>query len=111
MMSRLRKLDDYVTFYEISSDSPEPGWEEETEVFKSFCEIYEPSAKDVQLGNLETSKTNTTLIIRNPMPEYIPRVSHTFTINSGLYKGISFNIKNIAPDKQPNYLKLVGEAQ
>lgn len=110
-MSRLKNLKNYVTFYELSTDSPEPGWEEETEVFQSFCEIYEPSAKDVQLGNLETSRINTTLIIRNPMPDYIPKVSHTFTINSGLYEGYSFNIKNIAPDKEPNYLKLVGEAQ
>lgn len=110
-MSRLKNLKNYVTFYEVSTDSPEAGWEDETEVFQSFCEIYEPSAKDVQLGNLETSKINTTIIIRNPIPEYIPKVSHTFTINSGLYTGISFNIKNIAPDKEPNYIKLVGEAQ
>lgn len=110
-MSRLKNLKNYVTFYEVSADSPEAGWEDETEVFQSFCEIYEPSAKDVQLGNLETSKINTTVIIRNPIPEYIPKVSHTFTINSGLYTGISFNIKNIAPDKEPNYIKLVGEAQ
>ncbi len=111
MMSKVRKLDDYVTFHELTNDGPEAGWEEETDVFSSFCEIYEPSAKDVQLGNLETSKTNTTLIIRNPIPEYTPKVNHTFTIKSGLYNGISFNIKNIAPDKNPNYIKIVGEAQ
>lgn len=108
-MKRLRKLDEYVTFYELTQNGPEAGMEEETEVFQSFCEIYEPTAKDFQLGSLETSKTAITVIIRNAYPEYVPHVSHTFKIASGMYENYTFSIKHVAP-VDGSYMKVVGES-
>lgn len=106
---RMNNLKDFVTFYKIADNGPEPGMGQSTEVMKAYAEIYEPSAKDVQLGNLELDKTSVTIIIRNTYPEYVPKVNQRFTVNSGMYQGMSFNIKHVSP-KDINFMKVVGEA-
>ena len=65
--------------------------------------------KDVQLGNLETSKRSVTINIRNAQPDFLPTVNHVFEIKNGMYAGLTFDIKNVAPAKTPNYIKVVGE--
>lgn len=104
---RMNNLKDFVTFYMVTDNGPEPGMGTSTEVMKAYAEVYEPSAKDIQLGNLETDKLSLTIIIRNTYPEYVPKVNHTFTVNSGMYQGESFNIKHVAP-KEANFMKIVG---
>lgn len=108
-MTRVNAMHDYVTFIEELQAGPEAGMTEQKEVFNSFAEIYEPSTKDIALGNLETSNTNITLIIRNPYPEFTPKVNNTFKVLSGIYGGQTFNIKSVTP-KDSTYLKLVGES-
>lgn len=105
---RMNNLKDYVEFFDVTDNGPEAGMGTTEKVFEAFAEIYEPSAKDVQLGNLELDKTNVTVIIRNAFPEFTPRVNQTFKVISGLYGGQSFNIKNVAP-KDSTYFKIVGE--
>lgn len=106
---RSNSLKDYVTFYAITDNGPEPGMGTSKKVFKSYAEVHEPSAKDVQLGNLELDKTNITVIIRNCFPEYVPKVNQTFTLNTGMYQNQNFNIKHVSP-KDINYMKVVGES-
>ncbi|WNM55018.1 hypothetical protein CoNPh25_CDS0013 [Staphylococcus phage S-CoN_Ph25] len=79
------------------------------EVFSCFAGLYEPTQKDVQLGNLETSKRSVTINIRNAQPDFLPTVNHVFEIKNGMYAGLTFDIKNVAPAKTPNYIKVVGE--
>ena len=107
----INRLDDYIIFNESVSDGPEAGYGEDAEVYKCFAELYEPSQKDVQLGNLETVKQSVTAIIRDACPQFRPSVRNTFTIQTGLYKGMHFNIKHVAPAKVNGYIKVVGEAQ
>lgn len=104
---RMNNLKDYITFYDVVNSGPEPGMGTTEEVFKASAEIYEPSVKDVQLGNLELDKTSITVIIRNSFPEYVPNVKQTFTVNTGMYQGMTFNIKNVSP-KDANFMKIVG---
>ncbi|MBF7025928.1 head-tail adaptor protein [Staphylococcus kloosii] len=106
---RMNNLKDYVEFFDVTDNGPEAGMGTTEKVFEAFAEIYEPSAKDVQLGNLELDKTNVTVIIRNSYPEFTPRVNQTFKVISGLYGGQSFNIKNVAL-KDATYFKIVGES-
>lgn len=105
-MKRLKKMNDYVAFYEVVQNGPEPG-NKKQKVFESFAEIYEPSQKDMQLGNLESSTTKVTVVIRNPYPEFTPYVNQTFKVMSGVYGGLVFDIKQVAP-KDDSYLKVVG---
>ena len=51
----LNQLDYRVTFYEVVNDGPEAGMNEQKEIYSCFAGMYEPTQKDVQLGNLELS--------------------------------------------------------
>ncbi|AYU54678.1 hypothetical protein [Staphylococcus debuckii] len=107
----LNQLDYRVTFYESTNDGPEAGMDTLQQVYSCFAGLYEPTQKDVQLGNLELSKRSVTLNIRNAQPQFIPSVNQTFEIKNGMYAGLFFNVKNVAPAKSPNYVKVVGEEQ
>lgn len=107
----LNQLDYRVTFYENTNDGPEAGMNERNELYSCFAGMYEPTQKDVQLGNLELSKRSVTLNIRDAQPQFIPNVNQTFEIQNGMYAGLFFNVKNVAPAKTPNYVKVVGEEQ
>lgn len=104
---RVNQMKDYVVFNKVAEDGPYPGMGGNDDLFESWCEVYEPSSKDISLGNLETSTVNVTVIIRNAYPEFLPDVGNTFEIKTGMYKDTEFNIKNIAP-KEENTLKIVG---
>ena len=52
----LNQLDYRVTFYENTNDGPEAGMNERNELYSCFAGMYEPTQKDVQLGNLELRK-------------------------------------------------------
>ena len=104
---RVSTMKDFVEFYSAKSNSPYPGMSSKNSVFKSWGEIYEPSSKDIELASLDTSTINVTLIIRNTFPEFVPQENQTFTIKTGMYKDVEFNIKNIAP-KDENTIKIVG---
>lgn len=105
---RVNKLTDYVEFQKVVNSGPEPGGSLTT-VFQAYCEIYSPSAKDYQMGNLESGKTSITVIIRNSFPEYVPKISEVFVIKTGIYNGKKFNIKTVSPIND-EFIKVVGES-
>lgn len=107
----LNQLDYRVTFYEVVNEGPEAGMNEWKELYSCFAGLYEPTQKDVQLGNLELSKRSVTLNIRDAQPQFTPNVNQTFKIENGMYADLFFNVKNVAPAKTPNYIKVVGEEQ
>jgi hypothetical protein len=107
----LNQLDYRVVFYDVVNDGPEAGMNEWKEVYSCYTGLYEPTQKDVQLGNLELSKRSVTLNIRNAQPQFVPSVNQTFEIKNGMYAGLFFNVKNVAPAKTPNYIKVVGEEE
>lgn len=59
----LNELDYRVAFYSVSNNGPEAGVSDKKEIFNCFAGLYEPTQKDVQLGNLETSKRSVTINI------------------------------------------------
>ena len=58
------------------------------EIYSCFAGLYEPTQKDVQLGNLELSKRSVTLNIRDAQPQFIPNVNQIFEIQNGMYAGL-----------------------
>lgn len=100
-------MKDYITFTQIVNSGPYPGMGSKEPIFESWCEVYEPSTKDIQLGSLETSTVNVTVIFRSAFPEFVPDVGNTFTLNTGMYKGTEFNIRTVSP-KDENTMKIVG---
>lgn len=107
----LNQLDYRVTFYEITDDGPEAGMVERHQLYSCFAGLYEPTQKDVQLGNLGLTKKSVTLNIRNAQPQFIPSTRYVFEIQNGIYQGLFFNVKNVAPAKTAGYIKVVGEEQ
>ena len=107
----LNQLDYRVSFFKRVKDGPEAGSEKLQQVYACFAGLYEPTQKDVQLGNLGTDKVSVTLNIRNAQSQYMPTVREVFELKNGLYKGLFFNIKNVAPAKTSGYIKVVGEQQ
>lgn len=107
----LNQLDYSVIFYAIVNEGPEAGMYERQDLYSCFAGLYEPTQKDVQLGNLELLNNSVTLNIRNPLPVFVPAVHHFFEIENGLYTGMKFNIKNVSPAKTDGYIKIVGEEQ
>lgn len=104
---RANAMKDYIKFTEVTNNGPYPGMGGKEVIYECWCEVYEPSTKDIQLSALETSTVNVTVIFRNPFPHYVPDVGNTFSIETGMYKGTEFNIKNVAP-KEANTMKIVG---
>ncbi|MDN5612411.1 MAG: head-tail adaptor protein [Staphylococcus equorum] len=107
----LNDLDYRVTFYNVVNDGPEAGMKDWEAVYSCFASLYEPTQKDVQLGNLEVSNRSVTLNIRDAQPQFIPNANQVFEIQNGMYAGLFFNIKNVAPAKTPRYVKVVGEEE
>lgn len=107
----LNNLNWYIEFLEVKPIGPEAGMNGEVKVYSCFADLYEPTQKDVQLGNLETTNNSVTIKIRNAHPQFTPSVSQVFVVKNGIYKDMKFNIKNVAPAKTPDYLKVVGEEQ
>ena len=52
----LNNLNWYIDFLEVKPTGPEAGMNGEVKVYSCFADLYEPTQKDVQLGNLETTK-------------------------------------------------------
>lgn len=104
---RANSMKDYIKFQEVTNNSPYPGMGGKQVIYESWCEVYEPSTKDIQLSSLETESTNVTVVIRNVFPEFVPDVGNTFVITTGMYRDTEFNIKNVAP-KEQNTMKIVG---
>jgi len=107
----LNQLDCRVVFYEVTDNGPEAGMAEWVEIYSCFAGLYEPTQKDVQLGNLGLVKNSVTLNIRNAQPQFVPNSRQVFEIKNGIYKGLFFNVKNVAPAKTSGYIKVVGEEQ
>ena len=107
----LNSLDYRISFYTDLDEGPEAGMGELQNVYSCFADMYEPTQKDVQLNNLEVSKRSVTLNIRDAQPQFIPSSKHVFEIKNGMYAGLFFNVKNVAPAKSPNYVKVVGEEE
>lgn len=107
----LNNLDYRVSFYKLVADGPEAGVSKPQQVYACYAGLYEPTQKDVQLGNLGLDKVSVTLNIRSAHPQYMPTVREIFQIENGIYQGLFFNIKNVAPAKDKGYIKIVGEQQ
>ena len=84
----LNNLDYRITFYDVVNDGPEAGMNDWQEIYSCFADLYEPTQKDVQLGNLELNKRSVTLNIRDAQPQFIPNVNQIFEIQNGMYAGL-----------------------
>src|SRR5699024_1549487 len=107
----LNNLNWYIEFLEVKPTGPEAGMNGVVKVYSCFADLYEPTQKDVQLGNLETTNNSVRIKIRNDHPQFTPSVKQELEIRNGIHKDMKYNIKNGEPYKTRDYLKAGGEEQ
>jgi len=98
-----------VIFYEYApNDGPEPGESEKKVLFKSWAKIDEMWLKDMELAKSQGTESDVTIIIRDPLDDYIPSNKHYISIDDRMYRNCRYNIKHVQPDVQDrNFINVV----
>lgn len=97
-----------VAFIQTVNSGPEVGGDY-TVVYECFCDMYDPTLKDVQFFDLTSSQHAVTLTIRNAYQEFEPEPHHLFKLLGGYFNGKTFEVISVSPysDNQ-EYLKIIG---
>lgn len=100
-----------VTFYEYKpSPGPEPGEQEKRELFSCWAKIDEMWLKDQEVAKSNGTMSDVTIVIRDPLNDYIPTNKHYVSIDDRLYKDVRYNVKHVQPDVQDrNFINIVAE--
>lgn len=99
---------DRVLFLQYFNTGPYPEDEEKEELYSCFCKIYSSSMKDLEILKSTESASGFTIVIRDPIPQYLPDNKHYIKVNKPLYIEKLFNIVDIRlSTPNPGYLTLV----
>lgn len=90
-----------VIFYEYApSSGPEPGEEEERELYRCWAKIDQVWLKDIELAKSTGTLSDLTITFRDPQEEFIPRNQHYISIDAPEYRDKRYNVKHVRPDLQ-----------
>jgi len=90
-----------VTFYEyVPNPGPEPGEEEKQILYECWAKVDQIWLKDMELAKSNGTTSDITIIIRDPMPDYIPLNKHYVSIDDLIYKDKRYNVYHVQPDVQ-----------
>lgn len=100
-----------VTFYEyVPNDSPEPGEKEKRTLHISWAKVDQVWLKDMELAKSNGTLTDLTIIIRDPLQDYVPTNKHYVSIDDLNYRDNRYNVKNVMPDIQDKrFITIVAE--
>lgn len=100
-----------VTFYEYKpKPGPYPGEEEKQVLFTCWAKIDEMWLKDQELAKSNGTMSDVTIIIRDPLGDYVPSNKDYLSIDDRLYKNVRYSIKHVQPDVQDrNFINVVAE--
>ena len=107
--NKINYMNHRVAFIQATNSGPEVGGDY-TVVYECFCDMYDPTLKDVQFFDLTSSQHAVTLTIRNAYQEFKPEPHHLFKLLGGYFNGKIFEVISVAPysDSQ-EYLKIIGK--
>lgn len=89
-----------VTFFEFKpSNGPEPGDEQEKELYACTALVYNPSMKD---RDILGTKEGVTIKIRDPHQSYIPTNKHKVKIQDFRYEKKTWEIVDVSLDLETN---------
>lgn len=100
-----------VIFFEYEpNDGPIPGEEEKRTLYKTWAKVDEMWLKDKEIAHQNGTMTDLTLIIRDPMTDYIPTDEHYVSVDDLHYKGKKYHIKHVQPDVQDRaFINVIAE--
>lgn len=89
-----------VTFFEFKpSNGPEPGDEQEKELYVCTALVYNPSMKD---RDILGTKEGVAIKIRDPHQSYIPTNKHKVKIQDFRYENKTWEIVDVSLDLETN---------
>lgn len=88
-----------VLFYEfVPHEGPEPGDEQKKVVFKTMCEAYNPSMKDLELLNSSNTKQALTILMRDPLKQFQPNNKSVVEVLDFSYAGLFWDVSSVSHD-------------
>ncbi|MDR2976862.1 MAG: head-tail adaptor protein [Streptococcaceae bacterium] len=88
-----------VTFYESGiSQGIDERDNKQKELFSTWAEVYNPSAKDVEIMKVKSVQNAMTIRIRDPLTGYVPDTKHFVELKDLRYKGKYWQVADIRPD-------------
>uniref|UniRef100_UPI00359FD159 phage head completion protein n=1 Tax=Jeotgalibaca porci TaxID=1868793 RepID=UPI00359FD159 len=101
----------WIVFFKYKPiEGPEPGEEEEEELFGCWAKVDQVWSKDVELAKSNGTLTDVTITIRDPQGDYYPSNKDHITISAPQYQNVTFNVKHIQPDMQnKDFIKVIAE--
>lgn len=99
---RLSDLNTRVTFYEYrpKKDSPLPDEYEYKVLYECWARIDRVWLKDLETAKQNKTISDVTLLIRDPMEEFIPTNKNFVRIDTFDYRHIVYNVTSSQPDLQ-----------
>ncbi|PKR79189.1 phage head-tail adapter protein [Halalkalibacillus sediminis] len=101
-----------VKFYEAEpNEGPLPGSNiQQDPIYEAWAEIDEVWLRDVELAKSNGTLSDVTVIIRDPLADFIPSNKHYVEIDAPEYKGQLFNVKQAQPDMQhKDFINVIAE--
>lgn len=98
-----------VIFYEfVPSNGPDPRDVEKKVLFKTMCEAYNPSMKDLEILSSSNTKQALTILIRDPLTQFQPNNKHVVEVKDFSYQGVVWEISNVSHDPNNHqFIKII----
>lgn len=109
------ELKHLVSFFEYKPKNGfETGDEEYKLLFRTMCEYYNPSLKDMEVLGTQNTKRGLTILIRDPLQDYQPTNKHRVELQDYHFvngdKFIRWNVVNVST--QDGFIKIIlGDSQ
>ncbi|WP_182200094.1 phage head-tail adapter protein [Paraliobacillus salinarum] len=99
------------TFYEYAPNpGPEPGEQEKKPLYECMAKIDEVWLKDVERAKSNGTLSDITIVIRDPLQDFIPTDKHYIAIDHPQYIGKRYNVKHVQPDPQNSrFINVIAE--
>lgn len=92
----------FVTFYDKQSNGPEPSQSSGEKLFECTAEVYKPSMKDLEIMKANGTGKGVTIVIRDPLMDYVPTNKHKVTIHDRRFQDEEWEVTDVRPDLQNN---------
>lgn len=84
----------------VENEGPEPGESEKEILYETWAKVENVWLKDLEIAKANGTLSDITVMIRDPLANYIPNIKHYLSIDAPEYQDRRYNIKHVQPDMQ-----------
>lgn len=103
-----------VTFYRFEEmEGPMPGGSSSEEpVYRTWAKVDTVWLKDVEIAKANGTLSDVTIVMRDPLTEFIPDNHHLIGIEDPQYRHHRYRVKQIQPDLQnKQFINVIAEVK